>query len=184
MVNIEPALVIHGLCTTHEELKRLAELADGAEYVAEIGSYMGRSTKALALATAGKVFAIDTWYGSEEDEEGEKTRAVPPDELYAAFIRNMRDEIISGKVIPLRCDSVQGANLLQDYKFDVIFLDAGHDYEWVTRDIKAWLPLLKQGGVMIGHDLPHPRMVEALDELLSGWHPSVGMLWEYRNVVK
>ena len=183
-MDLTPAFLTYGLCTTEGELKRLAELAEGKQYVVEIGSYMGRSTKALAIAAAGKVFAVDTWHGSEEDEEGTKTRAVPPDELYATFIRNMRYEIIEGKVIPLRCDSVQGADLLQDYKFDVIFLDAGHDYEWVTRDIKAWLPLLKKGGVMVGHDLPHPRMEEALNDYLKGWTPSVGMLWEYRNVVK
>ena len=172
-----------GLCTTIGELKRLAELAQGVSAVAEIGCYMGRSTKALSLAAGGRVYAVDTWRGSDEDNEGEKTKTTTPEILYAKFCGNLWDEISNGKVIPLRCDSVEGADILkaQGIRLDVIFLDAGHDYEWVTRDIQAWKPLLRKGGVMVGHDLPHPRMEEALNDYLPGWTASVGMLWEWVN---
>lgn len=178
---VQEANKLHGLCTTGEELKRLAELAHNAEFIVEIGSYMGRSTKALTTATRGQVFSVDTWQGSDEDEDGTKTKIVPPDELYSAFIRNSWSEIISGKLTALRCDSVEGAKILAElgYTFDMIFIDAGHDYEWVTRDIKAWLPLIDKGGVMVGHDLPHPGMVDALNDTIPGWTSSVGMLWEY-----
>ena len=172
---------VHGLCTTYKELSRLAELARDAEFIVEIGCYHGRSTTALALSTNGQVFAVDTWRGSDEDAEGEKTRAEPPEMMYNTFMRNMWGHVISGKVIPLRCDSVEAATIFKHlgYTFDLIFIDAGHDYEWVTRDIKAWLPLLDSGGVMVGHDLPHPGMEKALNDTLNGWYPSVDMLWEY-----
>lgn len=172
---------IYGLCVTEEELRRLAQLAQNAEFIVEIGSYMGRSTKALSLATQGQVFAVDTWRGSDEDNEGEKTKAIDTDVVYRSFIVNLWDELNSGKLTHFRCDSVEGAKILKElgYTFDFIFLDAGHDYEWVTRDIQAWKPLLDIGGVMAGHDLPHPRMGEALNDTLPGWKPSVGMLWEW-----
>lgn len=178
---VTEACKLHGLCTTDRELHRLATLAYDAKTIVEIGSYMGRSTKAMTLATDGLVFAVDTWRGSDEDDAGTKTKAVPPDELYNKFICNSFAEIRGGKLIPLRCDSVEGAKILSElgYTFDVIFLDAGHNYEWVTRDIQAWLPLLKEGGTMIGHDLPHPRMEEALNDYLPGWVQGVGMLWEW-----
>ena len=171
---------IHGLCTTQSELRRLSELAQNTEFVVEIGAYMGRSTKALT-ATPGTVFSVDTWRGSDEDKDGEKTKQVPLETVYRMYVKNLWGDIISGKVIHLRCDSVEASKILADlgYTFDLIFIDAGHDYEWVTRDIKAWLPLLDTGGVMVGHDLPHPRMTEALNDCLKGWRPSVGMLWEF-----
>ena len=174
---------IHGHCTTESEIRRLVQIAARSKYVAEVGCYMGRTTKALSLAAFGGLYAVDTWQGSAEDSEGEKTKQVSPEELYRRFIVNLWDEIQLGKILPLRCDSVEGAKILGElgYTFDMIFLDAGHDYEWVTRDIIAWLPLLNEGGVMVGHDLPHPRMEEALNEYLPGWKPSVGMLWEYEK---
>lgn len=174
---------LHGLCTTEGELRRLAELAKDAERVAEVGAYMGRSTLALALAAKGKVLTVDTWAGSAEDAEGEKTKEVSPEYLYFKFMSNLWEHIEGGKVIPLRCDSVEGAHIARKvgYNFDVIYIDAGHGYEWVTRDVEAWLPLLKPSGVMVGHDLPHPGMKDALNELLPGWRPSVGMLWEYKK---
>jgi predicted O-methyltransferase YrrM len=171
---------LHGLCTNGLELRRLAELASNAEFVAEIGCYMGRSSMALT-ATNGIVYCVDTWNGSEEDPDGEKTKIAPMSEVYKSFVKNLWNEITAGKVIHLRCDSLQAAEIFKElgYTFDLIFIDAGHDYEYVTADIKAWLPLLDKGGVMIGHDLPHPRMVEALDDCLTGWTASVGMMWEY-----
>lgn len=175
---------IHGLCTTPSELRRLAELAHDAEFIVEVGSYMGRSSKALALATKGIVYCVDTWRGSEEDTEGEKTRETSPEVLYSSFIRNTWNEISTAKIIPLRCDSVEGAKIFKElgYTFDLLFLDAGHNYEWVTRDIQAWKPLIHEGGVIVGHDLPHPHMVDALNDYLPNWKPSVGMLWEWENI--
>ena len=179
---VNEVMKIHGLCTTETEVRRLMELAQNAEFIVEIGAYMGRTTKALSI-TKGIVFSVDTWLGSEEDKDGEKTKEVPMEEVYLAYLKNLWSEITSGKVCHLRMDSVNAAQLLGSlgYTFDLIFIDAGHDYEWVTRDIQAWKPLLDKGGMMVGHDLPHPRMAEALNDNLKGWQPSVDMLWEWHN---
>ena len=36
--------------------------------------------------------------------------------------------------------------------FDYIFIDAGHDYASVYRDLVEWWPKLKKGGIFAGHD--------------------------------
>ena len=33
-----------------------------------------------------------------------------------------------------------------------LYIDAGHEYEHVTADLKAWWPVLKPGGMMFGDD--------------------------------
>ena len=34
----------------------------------------------------------------------------------------------------------------------MVYLDASHFYEDVKRDIEIWLPLVKKGGIIGGHD--------------------------------
>lgn len=50
---------------------------------------------------------------------------------------------------------------------DFIYHDASHLYEDLKRDLKEWLPKLKKGGIMAGHDyVEHPDfgVIRAVDE--------------------
>lgn len=45
------------------------------------------------------------------------------------------------------------AGKFADASVDALWIDADHTYEAVARDIQAWLPKLRPGAVMAGHDL-------------------------------
>jgi hypothetical protein len=54
--------------------------------------------------------------------------------------------------------------------FNLVFIDANHMYESVVEDIAAWLPLIKDGGVICGHDYGsplHPGVGRAVDEIFG-----------------
>jgi FkbM family methyltransferase len=52
----------------------------------------------------------------------------------------------------IRMDSVKSANMFPDEFFDFIYIDADHSYEGVVRDLQAWWPKIKKGGLFCGDD--------------------------------
>lgn len=70
----------------------------------------------------------------------------------------------------LGMDSFAAADTLQDASFDLIYLDSRHDYEWVRDEIRAWMPKVKKGGWISGHDYSpeFPGVQKAVAEVLGG----------------
>lgn len=154
-MNIENALKIDGWMKP-EELQWLASQAAFHNRIAEVGSWMGRSTRAMADNTVGTVFAIDTWMGSDEPAHIKLLFDKNPDWLFEQFITNTKDALTM--IHAIQKPSIEAAAHFKGHQiqFDMIFLDAAHDYENVKADIKAWAPLLQKGGVMCGHDFGGP----------------------------
>ena len=53
-----------------------------------------------------------------------------------------------------------------DGSLDLVYLDAGHDYAEVSKDIAAWRPKVKPGGFLAGHDytVEFPGVIRAVNE--------------------
>ena len=171
---IANALAIQGWMDPHD-LEWLALEASRHNSIVEVGCWRGRSTTCLATNTAGTVYAVDHWRGSEEHQP------VDAPQLYQMFLDQMAPFIESGKVIPLRKDSISAAAEFgsMNMSFDMVFIDASHDYESVSADIRAWKPLVRPGGLFCGHDAGHPPIMRALAELLPESHNENSM-WVVR----
>lgn len=51
-------------------------------------------------------------------------------------------------------------------KVDFVYVDADHDYEPVRKDIRNSYAILKEGGILAGHDLTYPGVFKAYSEFL------------------
>lgn len=160
---------------TVKELHWLAMHAGVCEKIVEVGSWMGRSTTALAQATTGHVWAIDTWRGAAEHVEIMKE--LSPENLYKAFLHYTAG---IPNITPIRLPSVQAAQFIQS-PLDMVFIDASHDYDNVRLDIETWLPKLRTGGVLCGHDYEYSAGVKrAVNELLPEARVAYGTdIWTY-----
>jgi predicted O-methyltransferase YrrM len=64
--------------------------------------------------------------------------------------------------------SSEAVSQFEDESLDVVFIDLTHTYESVKEDIGLWLPKVKSGGILSGHDYEDswPGVVKAVDEML------------------
>jgi len=63
------------------------------------------------------------------------------------------------------------ANDFKDESIDFVFIDCDHVYESVKKDILAWWPKVKKGGIIAGHDFEcgeHPGVDQAVGEIFKG----------------
>jgi predicted O-methyltransferase YrrM len=182
LIDISKALQINGWMNESIELPWLAEQASKHKMIAEVGSYLGRSTRAMADNTSGVIYAVDTWKGTLADEKFPKE----PHEGYFLdeFTKNLGDHLWNGTVKALRMTSLEAAAAFSGdgTRFGFIFIDGDHSYESVRNDILAWRPLLEKGGTISGHDFDiggYPGVVQAVRELIAPVPNQVGgsSLW-------
>jgi len=159
------------------ELTWLAENASHRSNICEVGSYKGTTARAMADNTAGLVYCVDTFRGSVGEVEMARILAEHEEGwLLETFKRNMTG---LSNVLIYAMDSLFAAKLFADAgkRFDMIFLDASHDYESVAADIRAWLPLLAPGGLLCGHDRQWDGVAKAINELIPNHRIGTGAIW-------
>ena len=133
-----------------ELLYELAKKCKGNGVIVEIGSWKGKSTIWLAEGSkAGnnvKIYAIDPHTGSSEHREGGKAVWT-----FEEFKKNLENAKVSDIVVPLVKMSEEAA---KDFKEQVefIFIDGGHEYEYVNLDCNLWFPKLVEHGIIAFHD--------------------------------
>lgn len=75
----------------------------------------------------------------------------------------------------LRLPSLAASEIFANGKVDAVYLDAGHSEACVSADITTWLPKIRSGGIIGGHDYQGawPGVVEAVREAFPGKHKQI-----------
>lgn len=159
-MDIQSALEIDGWMTDRE-LRWLADVASRCRTIIEVGSFRGRSTIAMAANSDATIWCVDTWDTAQEGR-------LIGDTDFVHFLRNTWP--YRKQIIPIRLDAAKAATLLQEKKIQagLVFIDASHDYNSVAADIRNYRPLVKDGGILAGHDYnpgTWDGVVKAVDEL-------------------
>jgi predicted O-methyltransferase YrrM len=132
--------------------------------IAEVGVYKGRGTALWNVILLNKniqydYYAIDHFLGSSEHDKSF--------DYYSTTIKNL--EPIADKINIIRNDSISESKKYLDEFFDIVYIDASHEYEYVKQDILNWHPKVKRGGIICGDDYiwGWPGVVLAVDEIFG-----------------
>jgi len=159
---------------TRRAVEILQRLHSGKVTGAEIGVFQGKTSAKLLGNEMLYLLMVDHWRGFSADgkviandrqQEKNMNTAIEATE----FAKDRRKIIIK--------DSNDAATGIDHNSLDFVFIDANHSYEAVMEDIKSWLPKLKEGGLLCGHDYANNEyefgneVKRAVDESVNfyGW---------------
>lgn len=151
---------IDGWCD-YEDIYReaITRAEDGAVFV-EIGAFKGKSAAfaGVEILNSGKkitLHVVDHFKGNAEHLDPasswhESELAQNPEYLFELCTKNL--EAVKDVVTIIRKASVQAAKQFKNASLDFVFIDGSHDTDSVCADIDAWIPKVKAGGIIAGHD--------------------------------
>ena len=130
--------------------------------IAEIGVYNGKLTamwnvELINRQISYEYYAIDHFKGSDG----------LTDVSYDVAISNLYPIKEHLKVI--NNNSIEESKNYLDNFFDIVYIDASHDYESVKNDLNHWYPKVKSGGIICGDDYSKywKEVIVAVDEFFS-----------------
>lgn len=117
----------------------IAAAPNNAHFV-EVGSYKGRSAAYMLveIINSGKQIKLDCVDIGYQPEVHQNLMSV--------------NEYYTHRQLP----SVDASVEYEANSLDFVWIDGDHSYEAVINDINAWLPKVKPGGWIGGHDYNHP----------------------------
>lgn len=165
MIDVSRAEQILGWMT-ELELLWLAEQAQRHKVIVEVGSYLGRSTRALADNTSGIVYAVDDFYGPRD------VTVYGREYILDEFMSNMAG--LEGRLHVIQKDHSKLETSDFPQRPDMVFIDGEHTAEAVSRDVEFWLENTSPGALLCGHDYGQPAF-PGIEEVVNNLFPNVSV---------
>lgn len=128
---------------------------------AEIGVAEGNNSRDMlewklpdGREAVSMLFLVDRWLETP-DQAGDAAMPQPwHDKNRKGVLSKIHPH--GGRAQILRGDSAEMADEVPDGFLHLVYIDADHSYEGVFRDLRAWTPKVKRGGVVALHDFLNP----------------------------
>ena len=129
----------------------------------EIGSYIGEST-VLFAEHFKHVLSIDPFL-NDYDENDDACKFADFEIVYKKFTENISKHHNITHIRKLSCDAIEH---IKD-KVDFVYIDGLHTYDQVKKDIANYRKIIKENGVIGGHDYSEgwPDIIKGVDESIG-----------------
>lgn len=125
-------------------------MARGCKIGAEIGVQSGEYSEKLLNAGIEKLWLVDLW-------AQQKNYFDIANKHDAHHQQNMRETFRRMEAFPFRTQTLIGmshevASQVPDASLDFIYVDGNHCLDAVRLDLASWVPKVRSGGIVSGHD--------------------------------
>jgi predicted O-methyltransferase YrrM len=169
---------IAGIPTEWTRGQFLAHLVDrrGWTQGVEIGvSYGDTLRHILAACSALHMIGVDTWAANRGAPEPDDWTQAHHDRAFASA--ETIERTYPGRCVLMRGRSAEIGPLIDPGSLDFVWIDGDHGTDACTADIAAWLPALKPGGWLLGHDINWPTVRVAVDAAVPGYLIGPDSVW-------
>lgn len=155
----------------------------------ELGSWVGHSALAICkgieeMFSEYTLHCVDNWQG---ESTAQKTFAGQMDIRSRFFetVGNRATDLGGNRILAWSMQTDAAAKCWSHGDIDLIYIDADHSYKGCLADIEAWLPHVREGGFIVGHDYSShfPGVKQAVHEVF-GWGADIvvsGSVWCVRK---
>lgn len=150
--------------------RNLVSQVDDGSTIAELGCWKGKSLCSIAdiiIKKNLKVLAVDTWQGTDNVLETLLAEEAKINNIKEVFKDNIKRFGISNNVKMMQMTTTEASKLIEKNTLDFVFVDADHRYECVKDDVYNWMPLLKTGKTIAGHDASWHTVATAVSEIFE-----------------
>ena len=136
---------------------------------AELGVKEGRFTANLlsSVPEIVELIAVDLFTDPRNGNALEDYK----DWDWGAIVRQFREKtapfLEAGRLTVFQCSTLEASTMVEDGELGFVFIDADHTTEGVIRDIRAWEPKIRPGGLIIGHDILFPSVRTAVERVFG-----------------
>lgn len=149
--------------------------------MAEIGVYRGEASEHFASYWPHAIlYLVDPWVPYDPGRGLHTLDRFSSSEAQDGFHREVCEKFkLNKNVIIWRTTSLDASIRIGNCMFDLVFIDADHSYESVKQDIGLWIPKVRSGGILCGHDYGHPwkGVIRAVNESIRNPLSIGGSVW-------
>jgi len=117
-----------------------------------------------------ELYLIDPWkdFGSDYfEKKHNKYLQENQNKRFTLVNKRFKDQIEKDIIIILRETSKDAIEKIQHIKFDFIYLDGNHKYEFIKFDLENYFALLANGGYIVGDDYRLKDVKKAVNEFVK-----------------
>ncbi len=155
--------------TYPDQIRVIEKYARGKQELVEVGVCFGGTSKILrsVMAEDGRLHLVDP-FPAMLNQEWKGKKLVP-----SLKIARINVESVPRGTVVWYVQTSEAASKNFSGLADFVFIDGLHDYESVKLDWRCWGPKVKQGGIVLFHDVAGycPEVQKAFQEISGspGW---------------
>lgn len=144
---------------------KIDQLDDGI--LVEIGTFVGGNACRVANYIKERkkkitLFTIDNFQFGNISQKGFDMANLSRDEnFYNVYKENVDQCNLNDIICYTNSDSIEASQNFKNDTIDLIFIDGAHNEVYCRDELMAWIPKIKPGGIISGHDWPAPCIQRA-----------------------